>query len=147
MLQSQPSSVNTASNTSGSPLTAAERQRTIREKGLKLKQLPESALAALPQRKLYIVLWIRDDPPVANYFHWGLYYHNNRNGGTKYHMRGLVGGWIADHGSTAGVFKSQFLGVLIEIGSIPEDEEATLDQIMRSHDSDAKNIPRFTCQV
>lgn len=43
--------------------------------------------------------------------------------------------------------KSQFLCVLIEIGSIPADQEGTLDQIMRSLDGSANSIPGFTCRV
>lgn len=147
MLQSKSSDVNPASNPSGGPKTAAERHKAAREKGLHIKQLQESALAALPRRKLYIVLHIRDFPPIANDFHWGFYHHKTQTGGTKYHMRNLGAGWIADHESTGGVFKSLFLCVLIEIGSIPAEKEGTLDQIMRTLDGSANSIPGFTCRV
>jgi hypothetical protein len=138
---------NPTSSTSGGPVNAAERQKAARERALQIKQLQESALEALPLRKLYIVLWIRNDPPTANDFHWGFYYHKIPKGGTKYHMRNLGGGWIADHASTGGVFKSQFLCVLIEVGSIPASKEGALDQVMRSYDGSANNIPGFTCRV
>lgn len=43
---------------------------------------------------------------------------------------------MPDHGPTGGVFKSNFLCVLIQVGTIPEAARNTLDQTMRSHDSD-----------
>jgi len=147
MFRSKPSSEKPASKPSGGPVTAAERQKAAREGALRIKQFQEAALAALPQRKLYIVLWIRNDPPIANDFHWGFYYHETTTGGTKYHMKSLGGGWIADHGTTSGVFKSQFPCVLIEIGSISADKEGMLDRIMRSYDGSANTTPGFTCRV
>lgn len=146
MLRSKPSGANPASN-SGGPVTIAQRQKAAREIGLRTKQLQESAQSALPQRKLYILLYIRSDPPISNDFHWGFYYHKSAAGGTKYHMRNLGAGWIAEHGSNGGVFKSQLLCVLVEIGSIPSDKEGTLDQIMRSVDGSANTIPGLTCRV
>lgn len=65
MLRSKPSGVNPATKTSGSPKSAAERQRAAREKGLRIKQLQKSAQAALPQHKLYINLYIRSYPPCC----------------------------------------------------------------------------------
>lgn len=147
MFRSRPSGGTPASNTSVGPATTAKRQKAAREGALRIKHLQESSLVALPQRKLYIVLWIRRDPPIANDFHWAFYYHKTATGGTKYHMKNLGGGWIADHGSTGGVFKSQFLCVLVEIGSIPADKEGTLDQIIRSRDCSANTTPGFTCRV
>jgi hypothetical protein len=146
MFRSKPSSTKPASKTSGDPVTAAERQKSARDEALRIKQLQEVALAALPQHKLYIFLWIRQDPPIANDFHWGFYYHKTKVGGTEYHMKSIGGGWIANHGSTGGVFKSQFLCVLIEIGSISADKEGTLDRIMKSYDSSANTIPGLTCR-
>lgn len=105
------------SNTSSGPVTASEKQKAVRERALQIKQLQESALAALPQRKLYIVLWVCQDPLIANDFHWAFYYHRTTAGGINYHMKGIGAGWIADHGYTGCVFKSQFLCVLIEIGN------------------------------
>ena len=62
-------------------------------------------------------------------------------------MKGLGAGWIADHGRTGCVFKSQFLCVLIEIGNIPADKEGTLDHLMRSRDGSANTTPGLTCRV
>lgn len=147
MRQSKPIGVNAASNTSRNSVTAAERQKAVREKALEIKQLQELALVALPQGKLYMLLYIRSDPPIANDFHWAFYYHKTKSGGTKYHVRNLGSGWIAGHGSAGGVFKSQFLCVLIEVGSIPADKEGTLDQTMKSLDGSVNTIPGLTCRV
>lgn len=147
MFRSNPSNSDPASNTSSSAMARTERMKASREGALRIKQLQEAALAALPQRKLHVVLYIRSDPPIANDFHWAFYYHNFEDGGTKYHMTNIGPGWIADHGTTRGVFKSNFLCVIIEIGGIPAAQEGTLDQIMRSHDDSANDAPGFTCRV
>lgn len=96
---------------------------------------------------LYIILYIRSDPPEPNDFHWGYYFHENPQGGLKYHMRNIGGGWIPDHGKTGGVFKSNFLCVLIQIASVPQAKHSQLDQIMRSRDGDVNSIPGVTCRV
>lgn len=62
-------------------------------------------------------------------------------------MTNLGGGWIPDHGATGGVFKSNFLCVLIEIARIPQAKHSQVDQIMRSHDGDVNSIPSVTCRV
>ncbi|MCJ1469414.1 hypothetical protein MMC07_008047 [Pseudocyphellaria aurata] len=147
MLQSKPSGVNPATKPLGSPKTAAERQQAARETGLQIKQLQEAALADLSQHKLFILLYIRSDPPVPNDFHWGFYNHKTKAGGIKYHVKNIGDGWIADHGSKSGMFKSHLLCVLIEIGSIPVNKEGTLDQIMRSLDGSVNSIPGITCRV
>ena len=147
MFQSKPSSSNNSAKASSTATKVAGIQKTGREGALQIKRLQEQALRDLPPRKLHIVLWIRNDPPSANDFHWGFYYHKTEDGGTKYHMKNLGSGWIADHGPTGGVFKSQFLCVLVEIGTISADNEGQLDQIMRSLDSSANTTPGFTCRV
>lgn len=114
---------------------------------LHIKQVQEEALRGLPLRRLYIILFIRNYPPIANDFHWGFYYHKTIVGGTKYHIKNIHTGWIADHEPTGGVFKSLFLCVLIEIGSIPADKEEKLDQIMKSLDKSLKDISGITCRV
>ncbi|RMD41076.1 hypothetical protein DV735_g4052, partial [Chaetothyriales sp. CBS 134920] len=129
------------------PAKASEGQMTAREQALWIKKVQEEALKSLPQHKLYIGLWIRNDPPLPNDFHWGLYYHQDINGGMKYHIKGLGGGWIADHGRTGGVFKSQFLCVLIQIGSIPAEKEARFDQLARSYDGSINTTPGITCRT
>lgn len=120
---------------------------TARERAATIKKQQEDALARLPPNALFIVLWIRSDPPRQNDFHWGYYFHSGPQGGTKYHMKNIGGGWIPDHGPTGGVFKSNFLCVLIQVATIPETARSSLDQIMRSHDGDVNNIPGVTCRV
>ena len=141
-----------SSKTAGAPVSAAdkkkaaaERQKAAREKGGAIKQIQEAALKALPTNKLYVVLYIRDDPPTPGDFHWGYYYHKSSHGGTKYHVKNMSSGWIADHGPTGGVFKSQFLCVLIEIGTIHPSHEGLLDQNMRSYDNYLNSHPNFDC--
>ncbi|KAL4919023.1 hypothetical protein BDW62DRAFT_217133 [Aspergillus aurantiobrunneus] len=96
---------------------------------------------------LYVVLWIRSDPPKPNYFHWGFYLHTSSTRGTKYHARNLGSGWIPDHGHTGGVFKSNFLCVLIQIATLPQAQRGLLDQIMRSRDGVFNSIPGMSCRV
>ena len=115
--------------------------------GKEIRRLQEAALEALPLNKLYIGLWIRDDPPQPNNFHWGFYYHTHKKGGTKYHITNIGRGWIGGHGPTSGVFKSLFLCVLIEIGSIPAEKEVELDRIMRSEDDSLNSIVGVSCRV
>lgn len=54
--------------------------------------------------------------------------------------------WVVD-GYPRGVFKSNFLCVLIEIARIPQAKHSQVDQIMRSHDGDVNSIPSVTCRV
>lgn len=113
-----------------------------------IRRLQDLALASLPVRGLFIVLWIRSDPPGPNDFHWGLYFHRSgTDGGTKYHITNLSRGWINDHGSTKGVFKSSFLCVLIQIATIPLQAVVQMDGIARSKDRELNQIPGLTCRV
>jgi hypothetical protein len=48
---------------------------------------------------------------------------------------------------TGGVFKSNFLCVLVQIASIPADEEQRLDQLMRTYDGNVNSIPGVACRV
>lgn len=77
------------------------------------RAIQEAALKALPPNNLYIVLWITGDQPQADRFHWGFYFHQDERGGTKYHIKNLGAGWIADHGRTGALFKSAFLCCVI----------------------------------
>ncbi|KAJ5778484.1 hypothetical protein N7520_001730 [Penicillium odoratum] len=119
---------------------------TARERATIIKKQQEDALARLPLNSLFIVLWIRSDPPRQNDFHWGHYFHTSAMGGTKYHMRNLGGGWMPDHGPTGGVFKSNFLCVLVQVAIVPGTLYGQLDQTMRSHDGDVNSIPGVTCR-
>ncbi|KAL5360963.1 hypothetical protein BJX96DRAFT_165553 [Aspergillus floccosus] len=130
-----------------SATSTAGRAVSARERALAIRKAQEDALARLPLNTLYIVLWIRSDPPQPNDFHWGYYFHTSPQGGLKYHMRNLGAGWIPDHGSTGGVFKSNFLCVLVQIASVPPAKYSQLDQVMRSRDRDINSIPGVTCRV
>ncbi|KAI1976583.1 hypothetical protein LOZ53_003126 [Ophidiomyces ophidiicola] len=97
---------------------------------------------------LYIILFIRDHPPAPNDFHWGLYFHQNPStGGRKYHIKQQGGGWIADHGPTAGVFKSFLLVGLFKIANVPEGFENYLDQTLRTHDNQLNTLSGVTCRI
>ncbi|KAL4881775.1 hypothetical protein BJY04DRAFT_188099 [Aspergillus karnatakaensis] len=86
-----------------------------RERAAMIKRAQEDQLAQLPVNNLYIVLWIRDDPPRPNDFHWAYYFHTISSRGTKYHVKDIGNGWIADHAPTGGIFKSLFLHVVIKL--------------------------------
>ncbi|KAJ9400228.1 hypothetical protein DTO282F9_2998 [Paecilomyces variotii] len=118
-----------------------------RERALAIKKAQEEALAQLPVDTLYIILYIRSDPPQPNDFHWGYYFHTSPRGGVKHHIRNLGGGWIPDHVSTHGVFKSNFLCALVRIATVPKANHSRLDQIMKSRDGDVNAIPGVTCRV
>lgn len=118
-----------------------------KQKALAVKKSQEEALARLPLNTLYTVLYIRSDPPNANDFHWGYYFHAQPKGGTKYHIKNLGGGWITDHGPTGGVFKSNFLCVLVQIATVPQTIHVQLDQIMRTYDANVNSIPGVSCRV
>ena len=118
-----------------------------KERALAIKKTQEEALSRLFVGTLYIVLWIRSDPPQPNDFHWAYYFHTSPQGGLKYHMRNLGDGWIPDHSATGGVFKDNFLCVLVQIASVPQAKHGQVDQIMRSRDGDVNSIPGVTCRV
>ena len=132
---------------SGSTKPSIKRGAGAESRRKQIKGAQEQALKDLPQRKLYIVLWIRADPPLPNDFHWGFYYHIHEGGGIKYHITNVGNGWVADYGPTGGVFKSNFLCVLIQVATIPAERAAQLDQIMRAYDQNLNGIPNVTCRV
>lgn len=117
------------------------------ERVVAIKAAQEKALAQLPLNSLYVVLYIRSDPPRSNDFHWAYYLHTASRGGTKFHVRNIGAGWISGHGQTCGIFKSAFLCVLIHITTIPHEKLDLVDQIMRSHDSNLNSMPNITCRV
>jgi hypothetical protein len=115
-----------------------------------VKRLQEIALAQLPRNGLFIVLYLRSDLPLPNDFHWSLYFHTTAGtqpGGHKYHIKNLSNGWITDHGPTAGVFKSNFLCVLIQIAAISQERMRETDAIIRSKDDQINQIPGVSCRV
>jgi hypothetical protein len=122
-------------------------REAARAHALRIKQLQENALKNLPRKKLYIVLYLRSDPPIHSDFHWGFYYHKESTGGTKYHVKNIGSGWVPDHGPTGGVFKSNFLCVVIEIATIPPNKEQLLDQLMKTYDHNLNDTQGITCRV
>ncbi|KAL2060159.1 hypothetical protein VTL71DRAFT_9554 [Oculimacula yallundae] len=105
------------------------------------------SLADLKHGGLYVILFIRHDPPVQDNFHWGLYLHDSEsNGGTKYHIVKPGSGWITDHGNTLGVFKSFLLVGLFRIADVPAGWEGYVDQTIRSLDNRV-NTPDITCKI
>ncbi|KMP02506.1 hypothetical protein CIRG_10329 [Coccidioides immitis RMSCC 2394] len=105
------------------------------------------SLSDLKVNGLYIILFIRHDPPVQDNFHWGLYLHrHSQTGGTKYHIKQQGAGWITNHGPTAGVFKSFLLVGLFRIADIPAGWEGHVDQTIRTYDSQINN-PDISCRV
>ncbi|EEH03886.1 conserved hypothetical protein [Histoplasma capsulatum G186AR] len=122
-------------------------QQAAKEKAFEIKRLQEEALRSLALGSLYIVLYLRSDPPRPNDFHWGYYFHTIPSGGTKYHVKNLGSGWITEHGSTTGLFKSNFLCVVVQIAAVAEAKYAQVDQIMRTHDGKLNSIPGISCRV
>lgn len=131
-----------------STTSRAARAAAAKEQAAINRKLQEEARENLPINSLYICLFIRTAPPQPNTFHWSYYFHTDTAGGTKYHIQNLMErGWIADHGRTGGVFKSNFLAVVIQVGDIQQNARDQLDQIMRSHDHDVNEIPGVSCRV
>ena len=97
---------------------------------------------------IYVVLFIRDDPPKPNDFHWGLYVHTEAKAGYKYHIKNMTNGWIADHARSGGVFKSLFLTGLFHIATTQLDKATfnKIDGIMKTYDS-RLNTAGTTCRV
>lgn len=105
------------------------------------------SLSSLTPGGLYIILFIRGDPPEKDNFHWGLYLHHSaEKGGTKYHIKQQGSGWITDHGPTAGVFKSFLLIGLFRVATIPEGWDGYVDGQLRTYDASI-NMPGMTCRV
>ncbi|KAF2759039.1 hypothetical protein EJ05DRAFT_537401 [Pseudovirgaria hyperparasitica] len=106
------------------------------------------ALSDLQSNGIYVILFLRDDQPDPDNFHWGLYHHHNADsGGWKYHIKGRTGYWHADHGHTKGVFKSFLLIGLFHICTIPPGWEAHVDAVMRQYDGVLNNNPATSCSA
>lgn len=105
------------------------------------------SLDTLEVSSLYIILFIRDDPPPLNDFHWGLYFHQDRkHGGTKYHIKQQSDAWTSDHGITRGVFKSFLLVGLFRIADVPAGLGSHLDRSLKTYDGNL-NIPGISCHA
>lgn len=113
-----------------------------------------TALETLPPNTLYIALWIRNDPPETNDFHWALYHHHNASiGGKKYDVKGINKNnshWVTDHAWTGNIFKTNFLCVLIRIADLGHgdgDDGERLDEGIHALDGCVNDIPGVTCRV
>jgi hypothetical protein len=122
------------------------RQAAIAEARRRL-EIQKEALKNLPPSTLFVMLYMRTDPPAPNDFHWGLYYHRDANGGTKYHITNEGSGWLPGHGPTGGAMRSNALICLIPIATIPPQEAGNLDQIARRYDNTVNTHPSMTCRV
>lgn len=103
--------------------------------------------AAMPIGGLFIVLYIRGDPPKEGDFHWAFYVHTSATAGVKYHATGSPNTWMASHGSSSNVLKEFLLCVLIQVGQIPPSELDKVDRVMKTHDGELNTIPGLTCRV
>ncbi|KAI9655214.1 MAG: hypothetical protein M1831_004924 [Alyxoria varia] len=102
--------------------------------------------AKLEPGGLYVVLFLRGDPNPKDEFHWGLYLHQNDQGGTKYHIKNMASGWICEHAYTTGVFVSNFLVGLIQIARVPSSQVNYVDTLLRSYDN-RLNESWITCRT
>ncbi len=123
------------------------RFQAAKARAQEIQSAQQQALSQLPPGSLYVALWLRNDPPPLNDFHWAFYHHEGPTGGTMYQVKGLGEGWISDHGVSGCIFKSLFLCCLVRIGSIPAASEQKLDRIIRSCDKSLNEIPNVTCKV
>ncbi|KAF2498185.1 hypothetical protein BU16DRAFT_536245 [Lophium mytilinum] len=108
------------------------------------------SLETLEPGGLYVVLFIQNVPPPKNDFHWGLYLHKDKDkGGTKYHIwdpnRDWV--WVADHGTTTGLFKSHALVGLFQVARVCPELECEVDSAARSFDDTLNQRPGIGCDV
>lgn len=107
------------------------------------------SLGTLNPNGLYILLFIRDDPPEPDNFHWALYIHHGaQQGGTKYHITNISQGqaWIPAHEDTHAVMKEFLLVGLFRIADVPTGQNGRVDRIIRCFD-DTLNTPEMTCRV
>ncbi|KEQ61992.1 uncharacterized protein M437DRAFT_50550 [Aureobasidium melanogenum CBS 110374] len=106
------------------------------------------SLKDLEPNSLHILIFLRDDPPKPDDYHWALYLHQNADlAGTKYHVRGSAGRWLADHAVAKGVLKDFLLVGLVQIATIPPDFMDNVDSIFRTYDNQVNQIPGLTCRT
>ncbi|KAK2765681.1 hypothetical protein FQN54_008537 [Arachnomyces sp. PD_36] len=104
--------------------------------------------STLKENGLYICLFIRNDPPLPNDFHWALYHHHtDKTGGMKYHITGsFKSGWLPGHEPNSGIMKSFLLVGLFQIGYVPVGLNEFVDRTFRAYDEEL-NYPDVTCRV
>ena len=103
----------------------------------------------LTRGTLFIVLYLRSDPPVPNDLHWALYLHADNPGGYQYHVRGTNGIWEPAHEFTHNIMSGHDLCVLIEIATIRQDEVTygRVDQILKSYDDTLNMVSGLNCRT
>ncbi|OCH89361.1 hypothetical protein OBBRIDRAFT_667755 [Obba rivulosa] len=95
----------------------------------------------LQANSLYLAIYARDTPDD---YHWALYYHGTADGGTKFHIRNLGQGWIAEHEQTNSIMKQFLLIGLMKFASIrPDAVKALHDTIVAV----PYNAPGINCRT
>ncbi|KAK8167646.1 hypothetical protein IWX90DRAFT_484136 [Phyllosticta citrichinensis] len=96
---------------------------------------------------LYVALYVRDDPPKPDDFHWALYLHeSDSKGGTKYHVIGRQGRWMADHTEIKDLLKKFLLVGLFQIAAIPDSFQSKIDEAFRLLDYKLNEVD-ITCRT
>ncbi|KAF2114428.1 hypothetical protein BDV96DRAFT_576766 [Lophiotrema nucula] len=99
---------------------------------------------------LNILLFIRDDPPKPDDYHWALYHHTCPSSGTKYHIRNIGAGGLSDHARHAiqGTRNSSppLVGFFY-IGNIPVEVEECVDTKLRTYDRELNEMVGTTCRT
>lgn len=98
---------------------------------------------------LYVVLYLRSDPPLPDDFHWTIYLHTGNPSGYQYHVVGRNGMWDPDHQFVSNIMSGLGLCVLIEIATIRQDDTiyARVDQILKSYDATLNMVSGLTCRT
>lgn len=124
-----------------------------RENALRIKAEQEHASTLLTSNSLFIVLYIRADPPNANDFHWSFYHHHELSphakvaGGTKHEAVNQNLRWYVEHTFTGCIFKTVFLCVVIQIADIADARVREMEAIMHERDEDLNEIEGVTCRI
>lgn len=105
------------------------------------------ASTEIKKGSIYVLLYVRNQPPILNDFHWGLYFHGNTNTrGMKYHIKTVGPGWMPDHGPVTAIMKEFLLVGLFRVADVRPEWHAHVDKTIRSLD-DQLNVPGNTCRV
>lgn len=106
------------------------------------------ALSTLKDGGLYILLFIRAPEYSPDNFHWALYHHKSAEiGGTKYHVTGSVGAWLADHGTVKDVMKTIFLVGAFHVANVPPGTVDRLEKLIMAEDDSVNSVSDTTCRV
>ena len=79
-------------------------------------------------------------------FHWGLYLHENIQGGWKYHITRMDPGWIADHAPSTSALSTRALIGLVRVAKIPASQKERVQEII-AEDTQLNQVPGMTCRV